>query len=188
MVQNILGRAAGRKPGAGRGRAAQQAAVDVARLEKIFQAITDPYSGMLPPQLRGRAKDFFIYTVDFLPIAANATASEDIQIQNDSDFLIMAGTRVVTDTANTTFLGDVPQLVQINDSGSGRELTNRATHIENWFGTGQLPAYWPYPKVIKRSSTLRTTLQNLEATDRNTRISYQGFKIFDWPFSNDYIP
>jgi hypothetical protein len=48
-------------------------------------------------------------------------------------------------------------------------------------GTAQLPTYWPMPKIFRANSTISTTVQNLEATDRNVRIAYLGFKVFDYP-------
>lgn len=139
-----------------------------------------PFFGLLPPELWKRVKDFFVYSVDFLPLAAGAVQAADIAIQADSDYLIVAGVRTVTDTANTTLVaGPVPQLVTITDTGSGRNLQNQAAHIDNLFGTGQLPSYWPFPKLIPAASTLSTTLQNLDGVnDRNVRISYLGFKVF----------
>ena len=139
----------------------------------------NPFLGLLPKDLWNRVKDFFIYSVEFLPLAASETLTTDIAIQADSDFLIMAGVRTVTDTANTTLQTFVPQTVLITDSGSGRQLMDRAVHIENLFGTAQLPAIWPYPKLIRASSTLSTRLTNLDgANARNVRLSYLGFKIF----------
>ncbi len=154
----------------------------MARQQRISPGIS-PFLGWLPRALWRRAKDFFVYTAEFLPLSASATQTFEIAIQADSDFVIVAGVRVVTTTDNLTVQTFVPELVRILDTGSGRELTDRAVHIENWFGTAQLPAYWPYPKVIRASSTLQTTLQNLEANDRNARLSYLGFKVFDYPES-----
>lgn len=138
-----------------------------------------PFFGLLPRKLLRRLKDFFVYTAEFLPLAAGGTATVNTAIQADSDFLIVAVTRVVTDIANTTFLANVPQLVTITDAGSGRNLMDRAVHMDNLIGTAQLPSYWPYPKLIRASGTLNTTVQNLDgANARNVRISYLGFKVF----------
>ena len=113
-----------------------------------------------------------------MPLSSVVGQVSDIQIQADSHFMIMAGVREVRDDTNATIVTNPPELVRILDAGSGRELTNQSLPIDNLFGTAQLPSYWPYPKIIKASSTLSTFLDNLEATDRNVRISYLGFKIF----------
>lgn len=142
------------------------------------QPALNPFLGLLPRELWERPKDFFVYSVLFNPLPISTTEADDIQIQADSDFLIMAGVRYVTSTAAPP----VPQagvaLVQLTDSGSGRQLQNTPVHIENLFGTAQMPAVWPFPKLLQRSSTLTVTIQNLEATARIYYISFLGFKCF----------
>jgi hypothetical protein len=141
---------------------------------RLFQS----YDQFLPDSHKGRPKDFFVYSAEFTPLGASTTSSFTISIQADSDFLILAGVRVVTDTGNTTFVSNVPQLVTITDTGAGRTFMDRAVHMDNLFGTAQLPALWPYPKFVQGASALSVTLQNLDATARNVRLSFLGFKIF----------
>lgn len=140
----------------------------------------NPFFGLLPPKLWKAPKDFFMYSANFLPLAAGATQTTDIAIESDSDFLIVAGVRTITDGAtDLVFQAAGPFTVVVFDNGSGRNLQNQAQHIENMFGTAELPAYWPFPKFVPRASTLSTTLQNLDATNAfNIRIAYFGFKIF----------
>lgn len=140
-----------------------------------------PFLGWLPRKLWRRAKDFFVYSAEFIPLAASITGTFETAIQADSDFLCVAVTRLVTAVDNTTFVANVPELVTIFDAGSGRNLMDRAIHIDNIMGTGQLPTYWPMPKIFRANSTITTTVQNLEATARNVRIAYLGFKVFDYP-------
>lgn len=141
-----------------------------------------PFLGWLPRKLWRRAKDFFVYSAEFLPLTASLTLTFETAIQADSDFLCVAAVRLVTATDNTTIVAvPVPELVTIFDAGSGRNLMDRAIHIDNLMGTGQLPTYWPMPKIFRANSTISTTVQNLEATDRNVRIAYLGFKVFDYP-------
>lgn len=140
------------------------------------------YANALPEQIRVRAKDFFQYAVEFLPLAAAGTASQDIAIQNDSDFLIVACNAIVTDAANVVFtaVNQAPFLATIVDAGSGRQLQNRAVHFSTLYGDATLPGYLNFPKMMDRASTLRTTLQNLDAANAyNVRVTYAGFKVFD---------
>jgi len=140
----------------------------------------NPFLGLIPKKYWKRIKDFFIYATDFVPLANSQTLTQPIQIQNDSDFLIMAGVYVETSTDNvTTFINPSPLMVTITDSGSGRQLMNTPIHINNLFGTAQLPAIWPFPKVIPAGASLNTQLVNLDTVNsRNVRIAYWGFKIF----------
>jgi hypothetical protein len=139
------------------------------------------YAGILPPAVLRATKDFFMYTAAFLPLAAGAVNTQvATQIQADSDFLIIGASRIVTDTAAPPVVVAAPVItIQINDSGSGRNLLDAATHIDNVVGTAANPFYWPYPKLVKRTSTLTTILTNLDAANaRNVRIAYYGFKLF----------
>lgn len=124
--------------------------------------------------------DYFVYGTDFTPLALSATASNNIAISGDADFCILSAVLVETDTANTVFLAASPILFMLTDTGSGRDLANTPVHADNWFGTAQEPKYWDVPKIIRRNSTFRVTAQNLEATARNVRVAFHGFKIFPY--------
>lgn len=141
-----------------------------------------PFLGWIPRKLWRMAKDFFIYSVEFLPIAAASTLTQETAIQADSDFLCVAATRVVTNAANVVFTDPAPMLLRLFDAGSGRSVMDRAIHIDNFVGTGQLPSYWPMPKIFRANGTIESTLQNLDgANGFNVRIAYLGFKVFDYP-------
>jgi hypothetical protein len=138
----------------------------------------NPFLGLLPRQFWSRVKDFFVYSVELLPLNASATGAAGVTISNEADFLIMAGVRRVTSSDNLTDVSFYPAVVTIRDS-AGVEIMDKAVHIENLFGTAQLPAIWPYPKLIPAGRTLTTTVQSLDtANNRNVRISYLGFKVF----------
>lgn len=140
--------------------------------------VTDMYRELLAGKIRGRATDFFIYSTEFLPLGASATATGNINIQNDADFIIVAGVITSRDTgtgaAQTTF----PFLVQMTYGSSGRNLFDRAQDAENIFGTAQRPAWWTMPKFLQRGGVLSIQAQNIIATARNVRMAFWGFKIF----------
>ena len=143
------------------------------------------YAAILPPPLLTAPKDFFVYGCEFLPLAASAVkASATFQVQEDSAFLIVAAARLYLTNADAIIASDQAlALVNVIDSGSGRSLIAQTTAgndspIDNWFGTGKNPAYWPFPKILRPNSVVTVQLTNLEATARNYRISFIGFKIF----------
>lgn len=135
---------------------------------------------VIPPSMRNNAREFFVGVVEFLPLAASGSQANDLRIDSDAYFLILASTRIVTDVANTTFLTLAPELALLTDSGSGRFLTSSAVHVESLFGDAQDPYEWPYPKLMSPGSTLTVQLQNLEATARNVRLAFHGMKIFNY--------
>lgn len=126
-----------------------------------------------------RATDTFFYSAQFLPLASGATASFDINIQADSDFLIMEATGASRDPAAGNALDpDLRFLIQIIDSGSGRQLFDRAQDAENVLGVGRDPYVWPIPKPVYRASTLTVTVQDLRGRDSDVRVSFSGPKVF----------
>jgi hypothetical protein len=163
-------------------------------VERMLQAIMtgqikvplNPFLGLLPKQLWNRPKDLFIYGAEFLPIAASGAPKVDINIEADSDFLIMAANAVVTDTADAIVASTAngfdkfnpPFLVTLTTTGSGRSMMNTGISLANLFGTGQFPAVWTFPKLLRASTTFSVTLQNLVATAFNVRLSFHGIKVF----------
>lgn len=148
--------------------------------------VSDPnaWQSLLPAWARNRAKDFFGYNVTFLPLAAGQTLTGTIAIQNDSDFFAIKANIFITDPANANPVDPDSALLLalIKDSGSGRDLMDEPSPVASYFGTGQRPGYFPMPKIIRRASTLSTQVQNLDlANGFNVRVSYLGFKVFDFP-------
>lgn len=138
----------------------------------------NPFLGLLPRSLWNRVKDFFIYSVEWLPLAASAMTPATFEVDGSAGFQIISLARVVTATDNTTVLAFPPFLVRIEDSGSGRNLMNIACHIENMAGSAQLPGIWPFPKTLPPNTQVSITLQNLSATAYNVRMAFAGFKVF----------
>lgn len=133
----------------------------------------------LPNELRGRPKDFFTYSTSFLPLAAGASASQTIQINSDSHFLIvMAALTARLDVAAATFSPDPPLTAEIQTSGSGRLFQNEPTDVRNVFGSAELPGILPYPKVIDGGSTVTVRLASLGTADLNIRVAFLGLKIY----------
>lgn len=138
------------------------------------------YPWWYPDKAKTLAIDYFVYGTDFVPLLASATTQNNININGDSAFVILSGVLVETDTANTTFLAQRPLLFRLVDTGSGRYASNVQIHADNWFGTAENPKYWDIPKIIAPNSTFGVEAQNLEAVNRNVRVAFHGFKIFQF--------
>lgn len=136
------------------------------------------YPFWYPREARNLALDYFVYGTDFEPLAASATTTRAIQINSDSAFLVLSATMVETDTANTVFLANRPLLVSLSTGGAQLNLSNSPVHADNWLGTAEQPKYWDVPKILLPNTTFNVQLQNLEATDRNVRVAFHGFKLF----------
>lgn len=149
--------------------------------QSLPPAPANPYLGYLPAKYWRYAKDFFVYTANFIPLGAGATTPVDVQINNDSNFFVLDCRIAGYQTDNTTKLTTLPVLMSLKDSSSGRDLQDRSVHVDCYTGTGQLPGFLPYPKLMLGGSVLTVTLQNLDAGNaRNYRVSFFGFKIFNF--------
>jgi hypothetical protein len=131
-----------------------------------------------PKAARNLAIDYFVYGTDFVPLGASADVTNNINIQGDSAFCILSAVLVETDTTNLIFLAQAPVQAALSDTGGGRQLSNQLIHVSNWFGTAQEPKYWDVPKILAPNATFSVRLVNLEATARNLRVAFHGFKIF----------
>lgn len=140
----------------------------------------------LPPTVEPAPQDFFIYGVEFLPLAANAVRQVAVfEVDEDHAFLIVAGAREYLTNADAIVAND-QALANISFAiiGSGRGF-NQATRpllndvpIDNWFGTGKNPCLWMWPIILPPNTRFQVALTNLEAVSRNYRISFIGCKLY----------
>jgi hypothetical protein len=151
-------------------------------IARVFQAISERLIGD-PTRRRYELIPFF-HTHNFLPAVANTVTTTQFTVQSDSAFAIFSITAVFSDTADAFVanLSDRPQLapflLSLNDSGSGRNLMDVETHINNIAGTGREQSLLPVPYILDPASTLQGGLRNLSAVNRNVRITYAGVKVF----------
>lgn len=153
---------------------------DTGQQVRVPQGFMGLYATLLPPDVRARVKDFFIYGTDFLGIATGATQTATVSIQEDSDFFIIGANAFCVDTTGPTVVDPDSFIatVVLQDSGSGRNFVDRPIAFANLYGTAQLPGYWPYPKLLQASSTLSTQLTNNQGVTMDVRLAYVGFKVF----------
>ncbi len=136
---------------------------------------------------QGIKKDFYVYEEDFTTgtnnaVAAGATATGNINIQADSDFVLQKLTYFadISAAVQTDSSRVIPLMTaQIKDTGSGRDLFEVALPVSNVFGTGVLPFILPTPKLFLARSTIAITVTNFSAsTTYNLRLSFIGYKVF----------
>jgi hypothetical protein len=109
--------------------------------------------------------DFFVYSTTIASRAASTSHTNSIQIQANSHFEVQKlafawfyGGAVAD--PNTTLA--VPMVtVLITDTGSGRQWSDQAIQLTSLFGTGQLPAILPTPRVLPAASQITVQVNNL---------------------------
>ena len=122
--------------------------------------------------------DQFVYRVRFTTFLANATNTQTIAIQSDSDFLWVATSLIVMTAVNTPDI--TPDMeMSVIDSGSGRQLQDAPVHVLNITGNGQWPFVLPEPKVFVGNGSIQVTVTDLSAVAKaRVEFSFLGSKIF----------
>lgn len=132
---------------------------------------------------RGRSfvADHFVYRASVTNLAAGTSATSQIAIDADSDFI----------WTKTAYAGDIdgsPQTdstrvipltrVAITDSGSGRNLQNQAVPIQSLAGHEGLPLNIVVPRVFTANSNVSVTFSNYSADDNynNVELLFIGYK------------
>jgi hypothetical protein len=144
----------------------------------------------IPPGLEQYYKEPFVYNAIFAAIGAGATQTVQVQIQNDSFFVVVSQQAEIWDSAtgNTTNTQPTlaPMTVRISDSSSGKFLMDQPTPIGNIFGTATQPHVALYrAKLFLPGGQISVELTNGMAASQRVRLSFEGFKVFRVP---DQLP
>lgn len=133
---------------------------------------------LLPPNFRWTLKNLYAYNTNFLPLTASQTQTNNIAIASDSHFIITYATCIVTDTANTTQISFIPQLVQLTDSSAQSNLFLSPVHAMALYGDASSPGVFAIPYIFSPGTTLGVQHQDLSGTSYNTRVAFFGFKSY----------
>ncbi len=166
-----------------------------ANMSAVFDALARRLSSSMAQVKREFNLSFFTFNIEYLPATLSAFTSGSFIVQNDSAFVLTKTSYIATLTtdnltpitavtvpapATTVVVNQLtaPFLVNITDSGSGRQFSNIDTHIDNWFGSAQRPFFWAVPQVFDPNSNVTMRVQNLFTTSFNVRCSFIGYKVF----------
>lgn len=130
-----------------------------------------------------RRRDFYVYESQTLAIAAGGSATDTIDIEADSIFILQkltyqADLAAAAQTDSTRVIPNV--LIQITDTGSGRQLMQEPVPIPSIFGTGELPFILPNPRLFMRNSTINIAYTSFDAAATpNIRLAFIGYKLYE---------
>jgi len=148
----------------------------------------ESYMSFLPPAMRGRAMEWFDYNQDQLALATGTSASSNITIQNDADFLVASAVCRVNLAADvSSVLVDPPITSIVTDTSSGQQWQSRPVALSTFFaltgtaagGVAGLSGMLPFPRVVKAGGTISTTFAHLGVIAAvDVRYTYRGIKIY----------
>lgn len=121
--------------------------------------------------------DFFSYNIEILALASGSTAQNSVTVQADSDFVIayMAGVQFVNNAAVT----NPYSLIQITDTGTGKNFFNSPLPFGSVFGSGGFPFILPAPRTFAQNTTILAQIQNVNsAAAAGYYMSFMGTRIY----------
>ena len=129
------------------------------------------------------SRDYYTYSIEIASIASSASATGQISIDSDSDFVWEKSSYFadVAGAAQTDANKVVPLVtVAITDSGSGRNLQNIPVPIDTIGGRAGLPFLIPSPRVFVANSNITMVFSNYSAatTYENLYYVFIGYKKF----------
>ena len=151
----------------------------------VSAAMTSASLGGLLQRLFGYAYDsreqvYFYQPTDY-PLASNAaaggTASTQIIITQDADFIASKITYVVGDDGTAAR----DQKLQLIFSNNDRQWSSQqgGLHALAIGGTGQLPYILAKPWLISRNSRVNITITSITASSRTCYVDLHGYKALD---------
>ena len=140
-----------------------------------------------PDQLREAfgVSDWFVYECDFSDLAPASITTQTVTVEADSNFLWQQGIFAadIADAAFTVADQPLPNVsINIQDTGSGRNLMSSAVPVQSIFGTGREPFMLMNPRWFRSNTTFKVTVNNYDAdATYNLRLSFVGTKFFNYP-------
>lgn len=122
--------------------------------------------------------DLFAYSWEVLNLAGLGTSSVDVTILAESDFLAEVGVGSIYNQVSKAHIEYQDISVLITDSGSGRQLMDRAVQFRHWFGHPQEPFYFPTPKLFSANSVITILFTELDNVAVDIYGTMFGRKIF----------
>lgn len=116
------------------------------------------------------------YTVTFLALAQNATASSQLSITANADFVLLnVKHRAQIGAAQTVSTKTAPFVrMLITDSGSNEQFTNAAVDLENYGTNGMYENALSFPRWIGGRTALTVSVSNYAPTAE----TYTSLDIF----------
>lgn len=129
-----------------------------------------------------RRRDFYTYEAQTTALGVGLSTNDVINIEADSDFILQKLTYQadLAGVGQTNASRVVPNvLIQIIDTGSGRQLMQNPIPIPSIFGTGRVPFILPNPRLFMRNSTIQIAFTSFEVADTPTvRLAFIGYKAY----------
>ena len=124
-------------------------------------------------------KDLFEYSWEATVLANTSSSPVTVSIQADSDFIAVKGVAsMYQNVAGRTHIEYQDMTVLVTDSGSGRNLMDKAAAIRHICGHPQEPVIYQPPKPFVANSVVSVTFTNNSNQDTIVRATMIGYKLY----------
>lgn len=130
-------------------------------------------------------RSFYSYTLSIPSLAAGATATDVVNIENDSQFVWIKSTYFadIAGGAQTENTRVIPLInMQITDSGSARQFFDEAQPINSIAGQGAIPFILPAPFIFNNNANINASFTNFSnaTTYINIKLTLHGFRVYEF--------
>mgnify|MGYP001171451077 CR=1 FL=1 len=128
----------------------------------------------------GTASDSFALVSRPLPLPANGTASDSLQVSTQFGFLCTHKMAAVTDdvTGDAVPLDEALLTVSESVAQAASGWLSRPAPLSSVYGTGQRPYRLGVPGVLTPGATLSVDVQNLTSDPVTVRLVFAGFRVY----------
>lgn len=116
------------------------------------------------------------------PVAAGGVSQGGFLVDTSAPFMLVSSQYQadVAGAAVTVSTRPAPNVVcAIQDQSSNRNWQNGPVPIPSIFGNGQLPYFWPEPRLLPANTNVIITLTNYDAASvPNIRLTFSGYRLY----------
>lgn len=135
---------------------------------------------LLPASDRARAKDYAAYSLEWLPIAANAArARAQFTVASDVDFVALYATGYATTNAAPPAVIS-PYHATLNLFVADRQMFDKDVIWTNFAGSSTSPFPLPFPIWLPKATTVTAVLTDLTTAAAVVRLTLHGFIMHDY--------
>lgn len=117
----------------------------------------------------------YAYQLNFAPLAAGATKTDQVQIQSNADFVLLG----IGNFSNVS--GGLNEIVyQITDSATGEQLGNQQIPAWNLASEVSSIIQLSYPRWVGGNSSLTVTAKNVGSLSQNINATLRGFLVREY--------
>ena len=126
-----------------------------------------------PAAMAARMQMFYTYVIESPLIAQAASATSNLQMQADYEFMVYSLAVTIVDNAGVVVLpANSTASLQINDTGPGANWFSAPVGLSSVAGSAGLPGILPVVRLVAKTATLSFTFNNVKDGSTVAGVTY----------------